>query len=189
MVLASGSGSNFQAIIDATRSGKLQAHITGLIASRDGIGALKKAEANQIPQFVLSPKSYTSETEFAHALLTCIDALKPDLIVLAGYLIKLPATVIQAYPGKIINIHPSLLPHYGGKGFYGMNVHKAVIADKNSTSGCSIHIVTEEFDEGPVVAQATVPVLEDDTPEALAARVLEKEHILLPATIQRLLHP
>lgn len=187
VVLASGSGSNFQSIIDAIRIGNIEAHIGALIANRDGIGAIKRADAAAIPSHILSPKSFPSEEAFSHALLHVLRDCNPDLIVLAGYLVKLPLEVIKAYPGKIINIHPSLLPLYGGKGFYGLNVHSAVIADRANESGCSIHIVTEEFDEGPVIAQRKVPVYPDDTPETLASRILEQEHQLLPETIQRLL--
>ncbi|MCC5926751.1 MAG: phosphoribosylglycinamide formyltransferase [Bacteroidetes bacterium] len=188
MVLASGSGSNFQAIIEAIRSGSVQASIGALIASREGIGALKKASDASIPSHVISPRSFPEESIFAQTLLDTLKHYNPDLIVLAGYLVKLPGVVIKAYPGKIINIHPSILPSYGGKGFYGLHVHRAVIADGASESGCSIHIVTEEFDEGPVIAQSYVSVTPDDTPETLAAKVLEQEHLLLPQTIQRILH-
>lgn len=187
MVLASGSGSNLQALIDATISGKLDANITGFIASKPGIGAISRAEKAGIPSCVINRTSFETENEFANSLLTAFRDLRADYIILAGYLIKIPVNVIQKWESRIINIHPSLLPDYGGKGFYGLNVHRAVIRDKQKLSGCTVHIVNEEFDKGPILAQSTVSVLENDTPESLAARVLEQEHILLPQTIQQLI--
>lgn len=189
MVLASGSGSNFQAILDAIQHGTVDAQVSALIANRDGIGAISKANQAGIPTHIISPKAYTGESEFATALLDCLNALQPDLIVLAGYLVKVPREIIRHYAGKIINIHPSLLPLYGGKGFYGIRVHEAVLADGAAQSGCTVHIVTEEFDEGPILAQRVVSVTPDETPVSLAAKVLEQEHQLLPETIQRYLHP
>lgn len=185
-VLASGSGSNFQAIIDSIANGFLDAKICGLLTNKDGTGAIEKAKAAAVPYAVIKPSQYSPD-DFPHAILNQLLSWAPDLIVLAGYLVKLPSEIIQAYEGKIINIHPSLLPAYGGKGFYGMNVHEAVIRDKKRISGCTVHIVTEEFDEGPILAQKTVPVLPGDTPQTLAARVLKEEHTLLPETIKSLI--
>lgn len=187
MVLASGSGTNFQSIIDSVQNGSLNAVITRLIASRNDIGAIEKAEKAGIPYEVIAPRYFQDHDDFADKLLKAIQSAEPDLIVLAGYLIKIPSAVIRTYPGKIINIHPALLPAYGGKGYYGLRVHKAVIADKMTESGCTVHFVTEEFDEGPILSQRTVPVYPDDTPEELAKRVLKEEHILLPQTIKSIL--
>jgi len=185
-VLASGSGSNFQAIIDSIANGFFDAKICGLLSNKDGTGAIEKAKAAAVPYAVIKPSQYSPD-DFPHAILNQLLSWAPDLIVLAGYLVKIPSEIIQAYEGKIINIHPSLLPEYGGKGFYGMLVHEAVIRDKKDESGCTVHMVTEEFDEGPILAQKTVPVLPDDTPQTLAARVLKAEHILLPETIKSLI--
>lgn len=109
-----------------------------------------------------------------------------DLIVLAGYLLKIPEQIIREYRKRIINIHPSLLPKYGGKGFYGKRVHRAVLKSGDSETGCTVHYVSEEYDEGPIIAQTRVPVRESDDPDTLAARVLEQEHKLLPAVIATL---
>lgn len=185
-VFASGSGSNFQAIIDAIASGNLDAQICGLIASKNNIGAIDKATKASIPHEVIRKADFSDEG-FAGCLLDILKKWQPDLVVLAGYLVKVPELVIKTYPGKIINIHPSLLPDYGGKGFYGLNVHQAVINDNRTESGCTVHIVTEQFDEGPILAQRKVSVLENDTPESLAARILIEEHQLLPETIRKIL--
>lgn len=188
MVLASGSGSNFQAILNAIDSGSLDAYVSRLIVSKSGIGATTIAQKAGIPVSPLSARICGSPGEFEKQLTSALVDENPALIVLAGWLIKIPVGVIQRFEGKIINIHPSLLPDYGGQGFYGIRVHQAVISDRRTISGCSIHLVTEEFDEGPVIARKQVPVYETDTAETLAARVLEQEHQLLPATIQKLLH-
>ncbi len=174
-VFASGSGSNFQAILDAISSGSLVATVCALVASKPGIGAIVKAEKANIPVFI-------GDTQKA------IDLTEPDLIVLAGYLKQVPIEIIAPFEGRIVNIHPALLPKYGGHGMYGRHVHEAVLKAGETESGCTVHQVTEKYDEGPILAQSKVPVLPTDTPESLAARVLEQEHILYPSTIQQLLH-
>ncbi len=183
VVFASGSGSNFQSIIDAVSDGKLNARITGLIANKYHIGAITKAEAHDIPVRVLSDIDFDRYSDYETVLLTQLTSWNADLIILAGYLRKIPESVITEFEGKILNIHPSLLPKYGGKGFYGLNVHKAVIEAGDAESGCTIHIVSEEYDKGPILAQQKVSVLPNDTPEDLAARVLEQEHALYPKII------
>lgn len=188
VVFASGSGTNFQSIIDAVESGQISARITGLITNKPGIGAISRAQNNGIPVYVISPKDFPGEVDFASGLLQQLKSWETDLIVLAGYLKKIPDSVIQAFPNRILNIHPALLPKYGGKGFYGMKVHSAVLEAGETESGCSIHIVTEEFDEGPVLAQTKVPVKKDDTPESLAQRILKEEHRLYPKVIQEQLN-
>lgn len=186
-VFASGSGTNFQAIIDAVEQEELDATITGLITSRDQIGALARANRAGIPSKVIKPGHFRTEEGFAEALLEALKTFDPDLIVLAGYTVKIPGSVIRKYPDRILNIHPSLLPRYGGKGFYGMRVHEAVLRAGDNESGCTVHLVDEEYDRGRILAQRKVPVLSDDTPEELAHRVLEQEHQILPLTIQQLL--
>lgn len=183
VVFASGSGSNFQSIIDATEQGTLKANVVGLVSDRDEIGAIQKARDHAIPHRVLKPSQYSTEDKYAEALLDALQAFKPDLIVLAGFLKKIPTLVIHAYKQRILNIHPSLLPKYGGKGFYGLRVHKAVIANKERTSGCTVHLVTEVYDDGPILGQKVVDVYLNDTPELLAQRVLEQEHQLYPQII------
>lgn len=187
LVFASGSGSNFQSMIDAIQRGELQAQICGLIVNKVGIGAIERAEKHQIPVFYISEKEYSTYEDFVqHLVQTCLN-LNPDVIALAGYMRKIPTQLIKAYEGKILNIHPALLPKFGGKGMYGHFVHEAVIASKEKKSGCTVHLVTEDFDEGPILAQAEVPVYATDTPEILQKRVLAEEHKLYPIVLQRFL--
>ena len=187
VVFASGSGTNFQALIDAVESGEIDARIRGLLASKPGIGALDRARKHDIDTTVLAPADFESTEDYEGRMLEILGEWDPDLIVLAGYMLKVPPPVIDRYPRKIINIHPALLPKYGGKGFFGINVHKAVIEGGETESGCTVHYVTEEYDAGPIIAQTKVPVRESDDPETLAERVLEQEHELLPDVVARLL--
>ena len=184
VVFASGSGTNFQSLIDAIEKGELSATIKGLITDKPGIGSIERAKEHNIPHKVIAPSAFNSELEFTGALLEQLKAWNTDLIVLAGYLKKIPLQIIENFEDRILNIHPSLLPKYGGKGFYGLNVHKAVLKNQEPVSGCTVHLVNEEFDKGPILAQSRVPVKPDDTPETLAARILKQEHQLLPATIE-----
>lgn len=185
VVFASGSGTNFQSIIDAVQRGDLAATITGLITDKPNIGAIERAEKSNIPFRVISPADFPDEIEFGKELLLQLTQWNVNLIALAGYLKKIPKDVIHEYNNRILNIHPSLLPKFGGKGFYGMNVHQAVIDAEEEESGCSVHIVTDEFDEGPVIAQTKVPVKKHESPEELAERILKEEHRLYPAAIQK----
>lgn len=181
-VFASGSGTNFQAVLDAIHSGYLTAQITGLITDRSDIQAIERAETNDIPVYILTDPSDSDH------LLAVLEACDPDLIILAGYLKKVPEPVIEAYENRMINIHPSLLPKYGGHGFYGSKVHRAVLGAGDRVTGCSVHMVTKEYDEGPVIDRMEVPVMPDDDASTLAARVLEKEHELLPRVVKHLLN-
>lgn len=185
VVAASGGGSNFQALLDARATGRLQAEIVGLIASSPKAGAIGRAQKAGIPCEILSLQEKNSSFHLQLRLLKLLDAWKCDVFVLAGFLLKIPEAVISQYSGRILNIHPSLLPKYGGKGFYGLRVHRAVLAAGEERSGCSVHLVNEAFDEGPVLEQAEVEVLPEDTPERLAARVLAEEHRLYPAALNR----
>lgn len=184
VVLASGSGSNFQAIIDAIDHGDINAQIVGLISNKPGIGAISRAEKHLIPVKIISPEN---PLFFHEELLNTLRNWDPDLIVLAGFLKKIPDGVIKAFAGKIINIHPSLLPKYGGKGFYGKRVHQAVLTAKETETGCTVHLVNEKYDEGAIIEQVVVPVLPSDDADSLAERVLEQEHKLLPKIINKLL--
>ncbi|MEQ9263826.1 MAG: phosphoribosylglycinamide formyltransferase [Balneolaceae bacterium] len=188
VVFASGSGSNFQSIIDAVQNGSLHAHIAGLISNKSGIKALERAEKHGIPTLVISETEFHEYEVYERQLLLQLENWNTDLIALAGYLRKIPASIIKAFENRILNIHPSLLPKYGGKGFYGINVHKAVLEAKETMSGCSIHVVSEEYDKGPILEQATVDVLASDTPEELAARVLQQEHLIYPKVIETYLN-
>lgn len=187
MVFASGSGTNFQAIIDAVNTGQINARINGLISNRDDNKALERARKHDIEARTIRPADFENHTAYTEALLEILKQWQTDLIVLAGYLLKIPAPVIRAYENRIINIHPSLLPKYGGKGFFGEKVHRAVLESGDTETGCTVHIVTEKYDDGPILAQERVPVHASDTPRKLAARVLEKEHKLLPAVITSLI--
>ncbi len=185
VVLASGSGSNFQSIIESVQSGRIKANVAGLVAGKPGIGAIEHAEKAGIPFTILDAS--TTE-ELSSQLHKAFDRWQPNLIVLAGFLRKIPDDVVKAWEGKIINIHPSLLPKYGGKGFYGIHVHKAVLEAGETESGCSVHYVNEKYDDGDIIRQTTVPVHPGETPDTLAKRILAEEHKLLPAVISELLN-
>lgn len=183
VIAASGSGSNFKALIDATETGILNAKISGLIASREDIGAVHFARKYDIPVYVLKNEPST----MGHQVLEAMESFSGDLLVLAGFLRKIPEEVIQAYSDRIVNIHPSLLPKYGGKGFYGIRVHQAVIFAGETHSGCTVHLVNEDYDQGRILAQQAVEVKPEDKPIDLAARILKVEHQLYARTIQNYL--
>lgn len=183
VVFASGSGTNFQAIIDSIRSGSLQAEIAGLIADRKRIMAIERAKRHKIPVEIIPAEP--SDT-FSIRLLTQLKRWDPDLIVLAGYLKKIPDRIVSIYRRKIINIHPALLPKHGGKGYYGLKVHQAVLDSNDKETGCSVHYVDEEYDRGPVIGRRIVPVYSSDDAKSLAKRVLKAEHQLLPAVIKKI---
>ncbi|MFN1835936.1 phosphoribosylglycinamide formyltransferase [Balneola sp. MJW-20] len=187
VVFASGSGTNFQSIIDACENQTLNARITGLISNKKDIGAIERAELHEIPFNVLSSTHYHTEEDYCRVLLKQLEEWEADLIVLAGYLRKIPECIIESYRNRILNIHPSLLPKYGGKGYYGLKVHQAVVDAGEAESGCTVHIVNEEFDKGPILDQTKVKVYEDDTAQTLAKRILKQEHILYPKVISNYL--
>lgn len=180
VVFASGSGTNFQAVIDAVENGQINGRIAGLITNKKGIQAIDRAQQHSIDHQYLAPSDFSSYPDYVGALLNQLAEWDAELIALAGYMIKVPSEIIDKYKNRIVNIHPSLLPKYGGKGFYGMNVHRAVIENKETTSGCTAHIVTEEYDQGPILGQREVPVKKSDDPETLAQRILKEEHKLFP---------
>lgn len=188
VVFASGSGSNFQAIIDSIAAGAISAECVGLVCDRDGIGAIDRAIHHKIPVYVVRRKDFEDYDNYALSLTATLQALDPDLIVLAGYLNKIPSMVVEHWRGKIINIHPALLPKFGGKGYFGIRVHEAVIESGDRISGCTVHFVDEVYDNGAIIAQSTVPVFPEDTASTLQSRVLEQEHILLPSVIENLLN-
>lgn len=183
VVFASGSGSNFQSIIDSIQAGKINARIAGLISNKRGITSLERASKHNIQFEVISEADFDSYLEYSMVLINQLQKWDTDLIILAGFLKKIPTMVIQAYEKRILNIHPSLLPKYGGKGFYGLNVHKAVLEAGDAASGCTVHLVSEEYDKGLILDQVKVPVYKNDTSEQLSKRVLEQEHILYPKVI------
>lgn len=179
VVLASGSGSNLQALIDAIACGTINGQIELVITDRLGAFALQRASNNGIAAVCIDRKAYSNKADFDLKLINNLNEVQPDLIILAGYLSILSSELIYKYHGKIINIHPSLLPAFGGKGFYGEKVHKAVIEYGTKISGATVHFVDENTDTGPIILQRSVDVLENDTPETLAKRVLCVEHSLI----------
>ncbi|MCH8567091.1 MAG: phosphoribosylglycinamide formyltransferase [Balneolales bacterium] len=185
VVAASGSGSNFQSLIDAIDEKRLHAEISGLIASKPGIGAISRAISAGIPYDIVPTTARRSSELLASELLSILKIRGANFLVLAGFLLKIPDSVIKAYPNQIINIHPSLLPKFGGKGYYGLNVHRAVIEGGETESGCTVHLVNEHYDEGRILAQKKISVLKGDLPETLAARILKEEHKLYPAAVQQ----
>lgn len=186
VVFASGSGTNFQSIINAVEEGQIEGQIRGLVTNKKNIQAIERARRHHIDYATIDPAASRTPSAYTKKLLDLLAAWETDLIVLAGYLIKIPGEIIKKYKNRIINIHPSLLPKYGGKGFYGLNVHQAVIENKETESGCTVHIVTEEYDRGPILDQRKVPVYESDDPSTLAERILKEEHQLLPEVIAQL---
>ncbi len=185
-VFISGSGSNLQSIIDNIENGNLNCEISYVIADRECFG-LERAEKHGIKRIMLDKKLFGNKLSDEISAILENGIEKTDYIVLAGYLSILSESFINKWTRKIINIHPSLLPKFGGKGMYGMNVHRAVIEAKETESGCTIHFVDTGVDTGEIILQIKVPVLSDDTPEILQKRVLEKEHILLIEGIKKLL--
>jgi formyltetrahydrofolate-dependent phosphoribosylglycinamide formyltransferase len=185
-VLASGGGSNLQALIDRFHGDDASpARVVLVVGSRAGIGALDRAERAGIDGAVLDPRELGAEA-FAAALLTELERFGVELVVLAGWLQLLPSEVVARFPGPMLNVHPALLPAFGGHGMYGMRVHRAVVEAGVRVSGATVHLVDERYDSGAVVAQWPVPVLPGDTAETLAARVLKVEHRLLPAAVEAL---
>ncbi len=175
-VCGSGRGSNLAALIAALPAGG-PATVALVLSNRSDAGALELAHRHGIPTAVLAPSSDPVRW-FAPLATWSI-----DFVVLAGFLKQVPAPVVAKYAGRIINIHPALLPDHGGPGMYGLNVHRAVLARGDPESGATVHLVTERYDEGPILGQTRVPVLPGDTPDTLAARVLATEHRLLPAAV------
>ena len=181
----SGSGSNMQSIIDAIYADELDASIVQVIASKENIPAEQRAKLYDLPYATFARKKYAGNT-----LAMCQDIaefLQPqniDLILLCGYLSFLSAQFVRLYPGRIMNIHPSLLPAFGGPGAYGMRVHQSVLEYGAKVSGCTVMFVDEGADSGPIILQRPVPVSEDDTPETLAARVMIEENLAYPAAVK-----
>lgn len=185
-VLASGGGSNLQSIIDRSLDGSLQADVIVVISNNSGAGALKRAVNHGIDALHISAVTEGSAEAVDRKITEEMKSRNVDLVVLAGYMKKIGNVLLGAYEGRMVNIHPALLPKFGGEGMYGMNVHKAVIAAGEKESGPTVHLVDSQYDHGRILAQIKVPVLPDDTPETLQKRVLEKEHIIYPETIQKL---
>ena len=183
-VMASGGGSNFKAIIDRIGAGDLDAQCKFLITNNGGCGAVNHAKEYGIPVHHISGKTHPEQAAFEAAMLDVLDKYDVDLLILAGYMKALPLCMLKRMPNRILNIHPSLLPKFGGKGFWGHHVHEAVLAAHETESGPTVHLVSEEIDRGRILAQTKVPVMSDDDVDTLAARVLEQEHALYWKTIK-----
>lgn len=184
-VLVSGGGTNLQAIIDAIHKKQIKnAEISAVISNNEHAYALTRAENAGIPAIKLVPKTFESRVSFEKALKEVIDSFHVDLIVLAGCLVKIPEELIDAYPMKIINIHPALIPSFCGKGMYGLKPHEAALARGVKVTGATVHFVTKDLDAGPIILQKAVAVEEGDTPEVLQRRVMEQaEWKIMPEAI------
>ena len=184
-VFASAKGSNFEAILQAINAGKItNARIVLVIRNNNAAGALELARGNQIFAVHLSRQQFESGDDFSTRLLRILDEHAVNFIVLAGYMKKLDSSIIKRFKNRILNVHPALLPKFGGQGMYGMHVHEAVIASKERISGATVHIVDEEYDRGSTVLQRQVDVLTSDTPATLAVRVLDVERQLYPEAVR-----
>lgn len=184
-VLVSGGGTNLQAIIDRIADGSIHgAEIVRVISNNPGVYALERAQKAGIPSQVLSPKDFASREEFNDALLTALQASGADLVVLAGCLVAIPPQVVKAYPNRIINIHPALIPSFCGKGFYGLHVHEKVLERGVKVTGATVHFVDEDLDHGKILLQKAVEIPDGITPKELQQKVMkEAEWIILPKAI------
>ena len=185
VVCVSGGGTNLQAIIDSIESGKVtNTEIIAVISNNAGAKALERAEKHHIPGICLSPKSFESREAFNEAFVVKMKELNPDLIVLAGFLVRIPEEMVEAFPNKIINIHPSLIPSFCGVGYYGLKVHEKALERGVKVTGATVHYVDGGMDTGPIIAQRAVYVQAGDTPEVLQRRVMEEaEWVILPQSI------
>lgn len=185
LACVSGGGTNLQAIIDGVKNGSIKdTEIIGVICNNAGAYALKRAEDNGIPGYVLSPKNFESRDEFNKAFLAKVKEINPDLIVLAGFLVTIPEEMTKVYENRIINIHPSLIPSFCGVGYYGLKVHEAALTKGVKVTGATVHFVDSGMDTGRIIYQKAVEVKEGDTPEILQKRVMEQaEWIILPKAV------
>ena len=184
-VLVSGGGTNLQALIDAQQAGMFEnGAITAVISSKQGAYALERAAKAGIPGYVIPRKDYPSNRAMTVALVEKLKELEIDLVVLAGCMVIFTNELVEAYPNAIMNVHPALIPSFCGEGYYGLHVHEKALEYGVKLSGATVHFVTEECDGGPIIAQQAVPVLENDTPEALQKRIMEQaEWKLLPEAV------
>lgn len=186
-VCASGEGSGFEAIVAASRDGRLQADVVGLIASRDGIGALARAKRLGVPCKVIAPKEFSGREEWDRAFHGQLKTWGAEWVVLAGFLSLIGPEVLKGYSQRIVNSHPALLPKYGGAGMYGDRVHTAVLAAKERETGVTVHLIDEVYDRGRILAQERLPIQAGETVASLAARSKALEHILVPKVLNDLL--
>lgn len=183
-IFASGRGSNFSAILDKSKQGALDADIKLLVTNNKNAGAIKKALAHKIPFVIIRRSMFDKRVDFIKKMLMILKDHNISFIALAGYMKKIPAEVVSKYENKITNIHPALLPSFGGKGMYGTYVHKNVLETGCKVTGVTVHLVDNKYDHGPIVAQRCVEVKEGDTVESLSGRVLKVEHQIYPEVLQ-----
>jgi phosphoribosylglycinamide formyltransferase-1 len=183
--LVSHRGSNMQALVDAARDGRLHATPRVVISNNGDAEALARARREGLPAYHLSGKTHPDPERLDEAIRDTLASHDVDLVILAGYLKKLGPKTLARYRGRVINVHPALLPKYGGSGMYGDRVHEAVLAAGDEETGITVHVVDEEYDHGPIVAQCRVPVLERDTVVSLSQRVLEREHRFLVEVVEQ----
>ncbi len=188
-VLVSGQskGTNFQAILDAIGRGDLSARVALLVATNENHGAVARARDAHVQTLILPPATLSRE-DWDHRVADALYEEGVSVLVLAGYLRYITSTLLEAFPGRVLNVHPSLLPAFGGQGMYGNRVHRAVLEHGCKVSGCTVHLVDERYDTGPILAQSAVSVLDDDTPDSLALRIQKEEHRLYPICIEEVLH-
>jgi len=184
VAFVSGRGSNFKSIHQKIKTGEINAEIKLLVSNNSKAGVLAYVNAERIPIFIHNKTQFSGNVEYTDSLFNELKKANADLLVLAGFMKKIPDEIVTHFDRRIINIHPSLLPKFGGKGFFGINVHRAVIEMKEKESGASVHFVNKIYDDGPIVAQSIIKVKGDDSPEDLAARVLVEEHKLYPKVVK-----
>ena len=184
--LASHGGSNVQAIIDACKSGMLYAEPCCIISNNSKSYVLERAEKEGIPHYHVSSTTYPTQEEIDNAIIELFGKHNVDTVVLAGYMKKIGDKLLNHFQGRVLNIHPALLPKFGGKGMYGKFVHEAVIKSGEKFSGPTIHLVDNKYDNGRILSQNKIPVLPDDTIDSLASRVLKQEHIIYAETLQKI---
>ncbi len=182
VLFASGSGTNAENIILYFNE-KKTAKVTAVFSNNPEAKVLERAAKYEVPTFIFSKKDLVSGV-----VLQKLNEIQPEMIVLAGFLLKFPAAIIEAYPGKIINIHPALLPKYGGKGMYGMNVHNSIFENKETVTGITIHYVNEDYDEGNIIFQETVSIEDCQTPEEIAVKIHDLEQQHFPSIIEQIIH-
>lgn len=189
-VLVSGGGTNLQAILDSVEKGTItNAEVSLVISNKPGAYALERAAKHNIETAVLNPKDYGSREAFGEDMVSLLKEKGIELVVLAGYLVILPENLVEAFAGRMINIHPSLIPSHCGAGYYGLKVHESVLARGNKVTGATVHFVDQGTDSGPIILQKAVCVEEDDTPEKLQRRVMEQaEWIILPQAIDMIVN-
>lgn len=183
-VLVSGGGTNLQSIIDHIESGYLPAEIAVVISSKEGAYALERAKKHRIPAYVVKRKDFDSQEKYEDEMIELLRRHHVELVVLAGFIKVLSPHFVRAFPNRIMNIHPALIPSFCGKGFYGEKVHEAVLNYGAKITGVTVHFVDEGTDTGPIILQRAVAVEDDDTPDTLAARVLKEEHKIYPEAIK-----